>query len=741
MTVVVELEQDHWIQAVKADGRKAIDDVLAGSARLGRLSAAEPEDAVATLMRGSDAATADAFDHACLVALQTFRTSILSLKGPAFDVALSRLASLLAIVRRMRPRETAVDLHKNYVAWNAFFENFVIDRGLDLRREFLRILTLTQQEAEDIGLAPRRLMALWLAICGESGGSGQYDESYLRVALLGLRRLPLGKDFSSNEDFALHGLARWAASRNPKKKDFLREWHVLEGDFPRSADYWPPHVEPAIAAMERELFERTKNTRHPRKTFDAAAWWREDVDLGSRKETRRGARPLEPPPRDRHEDILRRVAQPFAAIKTPLDQLIVAHRRYADATGDVFYLVRTTCNVGMRLIEKGPVSERAIRGDTAVRLASLAFDYDPTNVFAWGLLLRGLGAADRWADAELVGWEAIRRFPEDPQRRNQLATMLAKALGRPEEAAALLRETISLFPDDEYPRNQLATVLAESPGGAEEAAALLRGTILVFPEKATPRTQLATVLAESLDRSEEAAALLRETVPLFPKDAFARNQLAMVLADDLGRNDEALTVLETAQRDGAANEATATLLVKLKKGQRLRGKRQASAAIPSNLQSKPTLDLPTADARRVLFRFEHGLTDLASVRDLLDRHAPEAYLAYVGERTGARPAPPTTTFTLAFEAAARKGSSAALRALIARARPLEGMLIGQAIAALESRTEPATVGETDAGGADRVLHLVRGFANNNAPAPARRLVLVRDMAASFLSTDVPRIAA
>jgi hypothetical protein len=193
MTVVVELEQDHWIQAVKADGRKVIDDVLAGSAPLGRLSAAEPEDAIATLMRGSDTATVDAFDRACLEALSDFRTSILSLKGPAFDVALSRLASLLAIVRRMKPSETVVDLHKNYVIWNAFFENFVIDRGLDLRREFLRILTLTQQEAEDIGLAPRRLMPLWLAICGESGGSGQYDESYLRV---GLRRLPLGKDFS-----------------------------------------------------------------------------------------------------------------------------------------------------------------------------------------------------------------------------------------------------------------------------------------------------------------------------------------------------------------------------------------------------------------------------------------------------------------------------------------------------------------------------------------------------------------
>ena len=556
-------------------------------------------------MRDSDAAAAEAFDSACLNALQDFRETNLSLNGPAFDVALSRLVSLVAIIRRIRPRQTVIDLHKNYIPWNAFFENFVVDRGLDLRREFLRIVALTQQEAEDAGLSPRRLMPLWLAMCGESGGSGQYDESYLRVALLGLRRLPLGKDFSSNEDFALHGLARWAAARNPKKKDFLREWHVLEGDFPRSADFWPPRVEAAVAAMEQEVFERTKSTSHPRKTFDAAAWWREDIDLGSRKEKPGCVRLAEPPPRERREDILRRVAQPFAKIKTPLDQLIVGHRRYADATGDVFYLVRTACNVGMRLIENGPSSELAARGETAVRLASLAFDYDPANVFAWSLLRDALVAAGRSADAELVGWEPIRRFPEDPQRRTQLATVLAESLGRPEEAAALLHETISLFPDN----------------------------------------------------------------------AVARTQLATVLADDLNSKDEARIVLETAQHDGAANEVTTSLLAKLRRGQKLRSIARASAAtVADKPQSEPTLDLPTAAARHALFRFEHGLADLASVRDLLDRHAPEAYLAYVGERTGARPAPPTTTFALAFEAAARKGSSSALRALIARARPLEVIL-------------------------------------------------------------------
>lgn len=733
MMLVTESEQDWWIDAVKTDGRKAINDVLEGSARLGRLSAAEPEDVIATLMRDSDTAAAEAFDRACLESLYAFRESIPSLTGAAFDVALSRLVSLVAIVRRMKPRETVVDLHKNYVTWSAFFENFVIDRGLDLRRDFLRILALTQQQAEDAELASRRLMPLWLAICAESGGSGQYDESYLRVALLGLRRLPLGKELSSNEDFALYGLARWAAARNPAKTDFLREWRVLEGDFPRSADFWPPRVEAAITAMEQEVSERTRTSDDARSTFPAAAWWREDVGLVLRQQKRPGARPAEPPLRTLREEFLHRIGQPFAAINTQLDHLISAHRRYADATGDVSYLVRTAFKVGMRLIEGGTKSERIVRGEAAVRLAGLAFDYDPVDVFAWSLRRDALDAAGRSSDAELVGWEVIRRFPEDPHQRTRLATVLYESLGRPEEAEALLRETMTLFPHDSPSRNQLATVLSESLGRPEEAEALLRETVTLFPHDSSARTLLATVLSESLGRPEEAAALLRETITLFPGSAYARALLATVLADDLARGDEALKVLEAAKRDSAANAATVSLLAKLQRGQKLRSARHVSAVAASGRpRNESTLDLPTATARRALFRFEQNLADLASVSDLLNRHTVVAYLSYVGERTGARPAPPNTTFALAFEAAAREGSSAALRALIARARPLEGILISLAIAALESRNEPFLLGEPNAGGAERVRHLVRGFGDSNSPAPPQRLVLLRDMAASFL---------
>jgi thioredoxin-like negative regulator of GroEL len=58
-----------------------------------------------------------------------------------------------------------------------------------------------------------------------------------------------------------------------------------------------------------------------------------------------------------------------------------------------------------------------------------------------------------------VGWESIRRDPDDADARNQLATLLAETPGRASEAEALLRETIVAFPQDVVARNQLAEVL------------------------------------------------------------------------------------------------------------------------------------------------------------------------------------------------------------------------------------------------------------------------------------------
>jgi tetratricopeptide (TPR) repeat protein len=465
-----------WIEKLHADGSQALLELLSGRASLGRLSAAEPADAMAAILSGAEpeSALARSFDAACLDVLQSFRADLLRREGNAFVVGVKRLDTMMSIVRRLLPEQTALDLHQNFVLWNAFFDNFVIDRGLDLRREYFRILALSQDIAEMHGLAPRRLMPLWLSISAESGASGRYDQSYLRMGMIGLRGLPLGDGFSANEDFALQGLARWAASQSPAKPEFMKEWRVLEGDFPRDAGFWTEHVQQAVTSAERELSERTNRQTT---TFPAAAWWRDDVDLHPDNRKPVGGGATEPPAREDLEAILREIKGLHTALAPRIDRLFQAHRRYADSTGDVFYLVRTACNIGMRLIQNGHASERQARGMQAVSLARLAFEYDPTNVFAWSLMRDALAHAGRVRDAELVGWEAIRRFPEDEQWRNQLATVLAEYADKPQEAAALLQETIGLFPANPYTRTQLATVLADDLNDTAQAEQVLRAAI------------------------------------------------------------------------------------------------------------------------------------------------------------------------------------------------------------------------------------------------------------------------
>lgn len=663
MTASPALEE--WKARLRIDPKNALRALLDGTASLGRLSAADPEDAVDAILHAEafEPALVRGVDKGCLALAEEFRETLLHCEGRVFNIELSRLVTLVSIIRRILPPDTVADFHRRYALWNGFFENFVLDRGLDLRREYFRILALGQEIAAESGLEPRRLMPLWLSVCAGSGDTGRYDASYLRVGLLGLRRLPLGEEFDANEDFALQGLARWAVSQRPNEAAFEREWRILEGDFPRDAAFWPDRVQHAVIAAERELSERTNKEET---TFPMAAWWRVDVDLHPQSHNLDSGDRADPPESHVRESILSDIGDAITGLTPRIGNLMKGHQRYADATGDVFYLVRTACNIGMRLLNNGAARERVERGKLAVSLAALAFEYDPDNAYAWSLMKKALVDAGRLADAELVGWEAIRRFPENHQWRTQLATILAESSNKPEEAEALLRETMALFPGDPYPRNQLATVLA----------------------------------------------------------------------DDLNRADDARAILTGAIEDDAANDATQNLLDKLDRGQKLRG----SARTRHPVEDTSSLTLSSATARRQLFLFDAGMATEVGMKAFLAKAPRDAYVTYVAERVGLSDLPFKTTFALAFDDALRQADPSALRALVARARPVERAIVEQAIAASESRVIAFPEFPGGGGNGERMQTLEhrllqqRDFGGNVT-------VMLRDFAASYLSTNVVSLAA
>ena len=150
--------------------------------------------------------------------------------------------------------------------------------------------------------------------------------------------------------------------------------------------------------------------------------------------------------------------------------------------------------------------------------------------------------------------------------------------------------------------------------------------------------------------------------------------------------------------------------------------------------------LPTAMARRQLFLFEAGLSSEDSLRALLADTPQDSYATYVSERAGLSDVPFKTTFAMAFEDALEKAEPSAIRALIARARPMERAVVEEAVAVSEGRVVAFSEFFADAERDERLQTLERTLQQQGGRKD-RRTVLLRDFAASTLSTSVVSLVA
>lgn len=255
-----------WLDRLIADPGAEVRALVERTANVHPYRRAEPSDAAAALLFGlaAEDPVLKAFDQGALEVLLQYRAATARIDREQLDRIALAAVDLMTVVQRLSPRNTVIDLHRRFLYWNAWAETLVLDRGLDLRREYWRALALTQDIAADAGSEPRRLLPFWLDVCGEAGRHGHYDESYLTVGLLGLRALPLGEE-AANEEAALHGLARWADAQRPAKKRFLREWRVLEGTFPRDPLFWTNLVARVVASVEEKIAHQTERTQDIRR--------------------------------------------------------------------------------------------------------------------------------------------------------------------------------------------------------------------------------------------------------------------------------------------------------------------------------------------------------------------------------------------------------------------------------------------------------------------------------------------
>ena len=158
--------------------------------------------------------------------------------------------------------------------------------------------------------------------------------------------------------------------------------------------------------------------------------------------------------------------------------------------------------------------------------------------------------------------EKLAGEPDDAEAVRELASLVAQARGRKQEAAELWARYAVLSDNEGTPEPllQLARALIEARREEEAVETLVRCSAL-HPDEAAVFDMLGEVLRYS-GRVEEAAEALERACRLDPESLRPRLALASCM-DALGRPEEAQRILEKVRADASADPAVAALVREL----------------------------------------------------------------------------------------------------------------------------------------------------------------------------------
>jgi len=483
-------------------------------------------------------------------------------------------------------------------------------------------------------------------------GGGALPARYLGIGLLGLRRLPASP--SGSDAAWVTGLAQWALARQPTDTEFQAEWLALKPLYPRTDERWRELVARLLAMP---MFQEAGVT--------PPAWWRGDPDFRAmaRPEYRPRGAPLRSPlPEDCTAEI-DRLHDPWARVEPRINVLMQRHRHFLNISGEPRFFVRAIHALGGALIRQGG-DEPDARARKAQTLAREGLEWQPYDRHLWALWRDALAAEGALAAAELIGWELIRRDPEDVDARTQLATLLAEAVHRPLEAEALLRDTIAAFPQNAVVRSQLAELLIEADRLAEAEAVVDTAFTAGAADEAT--YAMRARLQSHRGAEQDAAATLRDGTERFPSSPVLRDY-QWLLASGRG--------------------------LRLQRAAQQRQTRLAPLAVETIQANDPEVDdtLRYGGLRRL--RFRAASTDRATrqavleeVRAILRDNPAFAYAGVLAMRLGAATAVDTLpSFAVAFEQALAQGDRARLEELARQQPRLQALtLVARAVLGDES---------------------------------------------------------
>ncbi len=500
-----------WLDEFERAPMAAFGDLLAGYARIPPYERADAPDAARMLFGplSSEDPARRLLGTAILDWLEQRRRQSPPANPARLQSWVREVCEAFEIVSLLDVSEAAIGLRRRFDEWNAWVARFVLAPSRDARAEYWRMLALTQPLVAKSGARnnPDSLAPHWVDIC--QAADSMLPHRYLRIGLLGLRRLQSALDGKDVPWVA--GLMRWALACDPKPTEFQAEWRALKPMYPRTDRQWRQVVG---HLLETTLFCADRDA--------LLALWRGDSDIApiARERFHLRGEMLRSPGPDDARAVTDRIGESWDRIEPRIDMLMHQHRRFLSAASDPQYFVRAVHTLGRALI-RTRADEPHARARKAEALAREGLDWAPHDRHLWSLWREALEADGALEAAELVGWESVRRDPNNADARTQLATLLAEALGRPADAETLLRGTIATFPDNVVARNQLAELLiaigrvadTETTVDAAFAAGVVDGATYALrarlqAHRGQPQQGLAT-LREGMQRFPDSMAAFR----------------------------------------------------------------------------------------------------------------------------------------------------------------------------------------------------------------------------------------
>ena len=374
-----------WGAALLKEPDATLDRILSGVGGRGSQQRAEPDDFLADLLANPDhqeirTQLTDHLDRALLRWIEVrseWSPRCIVAFGPRAYAA--QMADALAVAARLSLKTTAGELMRNHVVWDDRFHVLRRPGDIDLLREFDMVLALHQT---DVRFVPR-----WFAACDEAAWGSPYWQTRLSTGFLGLRKLPTtsGTEPEMMQATALARFGALALSRGMKsdlvERTFRQRAAAMTTLYPRHVEYWR-RLWAAVLADLRRPFDRhvaMLNSWLDDASGTAGARATERI-MQPRASNLRAALPERWRLQWLEQDDLYETPHLDPALFGKVHELISDRWRYAFASGESHYAVRTTVNLCNRVLWYG-VDESPV--EQLHPWALQAVEAEPENSCTW----------------------------------------------------------------------------------------------------------------------------------------------------------------------------------------------------------------------------------------------------------------------------------------------------------------------------------------------------------------------